>query len=338
MAAAPDNKLIVKPETPASFAANLLEPPKLPNLPPLAPPTGVSRPPIDLNPVAQSLPSLLNPPALSAPPSTQKNDVTGSISRTPARPPVPSSVPGTDRLPIEIGGARLRSAAVAGDGAAAYEVAVRFADGRGVPASMEDAAIWFERAASKGIVPAQFRYASMLEKGQGMRKDLVQARKLYLAAAAKGNGKAMHNLAVLYAEGIDGKPDYATAAQWFRKASEHGIADSQYNLGVLCARGLGTPRSEDEAYKWFALAAAQGDRESAKKRDEVASHMEAEELAAAQLGVKNFVVTRQPDDAVTVAPPAGGWDSAATTNPPPRPAKPRTAGPLALGSFEVGKR
>jgi localization factor PodJL len=178
----------------------------------------------------------------------------------------------------------------------------------------------------------------MLEKGQGVKKDLVQARKLYLAAAGKGNGKAMHNLAVLYAEGIDGKPDYATAAEWFRKASEHGIADSQYNLGVLCARGLGTPRSEDESYKWFALAALQGDRESAKKRDEVASHMDADELAAAQLVVKNFVATRQPDDAAAVAPPAGGWDSATTTAPAPRPAKPRTAGPLALGSFEVGKQ
>ena len=74
------------------------------------------------------------------------------------------------------------------------------------------------RAAAKGLVPAQFRYASMLEKGQGVKKDLVHARRLYLAAAAKGNGKAMHNLAVLYAEGIEGRPDYSNPAQWFRKA------------------------------------------------------------------------------------------------------------------------
>jgi localization factor PodJL len=171
-----------------------------------------------------------------------------------------------------------------------------------------------------------------------VKKDLVAARRLYLAAASKGNGKAMHNLAVLYAEGIDGKPDYTTAAQWFRKASERGIADSQYNLGVLCARGLGTEKSPAESYKWFALAAAQGDRESAKKRDEVADHMDADELAAAMESVKSFVAERQPDEAVAVPVPAGGWDSAATTPPAPVRARPSVAGPLSLGSFEVGKR
>ncbi len=237
------------------------------------------------------MPSLFNPPMLGS-----KGDITGSISRPAGnsqatRPAAASKQPGAplgDRLPIAIGGPRLRSAAVAGDGAAAYEVAVRYAEGRGVPVDMEEAARWYERAASKGLTPAQFRYASLLEKGQGVKKDLAQARRLYLAAAAKGNSKAMHNLAVLYAEGIDGKPDYGTAVQWFRKAAQRGIADSQYNLGVLCARGLGTAKSYAEAYKWFALAAAQGDKESAKKRDDIAAHIDAAALAAAQQAVNGL--------------------------------------------------
>jgi localization factor PodJL len=148
----------------------------------------------------------------------------------------------------------------------------------------------------------------------------------------------MHNLAVLYAEGIDGKPDYGTAAQWFRKASLLGIADSQYNLGVLCARGLGTEKSMTESYKWFALAAAQGDKESAKKRDEVGSRLEADQLAEAQTAVKSFVAERQPEDAVAVPEPAGGWDSATGTAPPAPKAKARIAAPLSLGSFEMGNR
>jgi len=215
-------------------------------------------------------------------------------------------------------------------------VAVRFAEGRGVPVNLEAAALWYERAASKGIAPAQFRYASLLEKGQGVKKNLAQARRLYLAAAAKGNGKAMHNLAVLYAEGIEGKPDYATAALWFRKAAQHGIADSQYNLGVLCARGLGTEKSFEESYKWFALAATQGDRESGKKRDEVANQLGAEALAAAQQAVKTFAPTPQPEEATVVAEPAGGWDRAAGA--PAAPPKPRVAAPMSLGALAVGKR
>jgi localization factor PodJL len=330
-----------EPAAPASVAAlPLATPQQTAVTPPAAPATSnfaAISPPFDLTSTAQNLPSLLNPPVLSAQPSASKSDVTGSISRAaPARPPVASNVPTADRLPIAIGGPKLRSAAVAGDGAAAYEVGVRFAEGRGVPVSLEEAARWFERAANKGVTPAQFRYASLLEKGQGVKKDLVQARRLYLAAATKGSGKAMHNLAVLYAEGIEGKPDYATAAQWFRKAAQRGIADSQYNLGVLCARGLGTEKSVPESYKWFALAAAQGDRESAKKRDEIAAHLNSDALAAADLAVRNFVAEPQPADANTVSAPAGGWDNAATA--PPARTKARTVGPLSLGALQVGKR
>jgi localization factor PodJL len=325
-------------EAPASLAASPLALPKLTGIPPLAPNIAATATPHDFNTTTQSLPSLLNPPALNTQSFGSKSDVTGSIARSvPARQPSAPNAQDPDQLPTTIGGPRLRSAAIAGDGAAAYEVAVRFADARGVPANLEDAAVWFERAASKGLVPAQFRYASLLEKGQGVKKDLAQARKLYLAAAAKGNAKAMHNLAVLYAEGIEGKPDFATAAQWFRKASLLGIADSQFNLGVLCARGLGTEKNMTESYKWFALAAAQGDRESAKKRDDVAAHLDADELATAENDVKNFVAERQPQEAITVPEPTGGWDGVTGAAPPLR-AKSRTAPPLSLGSFEMGKQ
>src|SRR5262249_57181211 len=78
--------------------------------------------------------------------------------------------PTADGLPDSIGSTRLRDAALAGDPTAAYEVAMRFLEGRGVPANLEEAARWYERAASKGLAPAQFRYASMLEKGQGVKR------------------------------------------------------------------------------------------------------------------------------------------------------------------------
>jgi localization factor PodJL len=210
---------------------------------------------------------------------------------------------------------------------------MRFLEGRGVPANLEEAARWFERAASKGLVPAQFRYASMLEKGQGVRKDLAAAQKLYVAAAAKGHAKAMHNLAVIYAEGAEGRPDYASAALWFRKAAEHGVADSQYNFAVLAARGLGTDKNLAEAYKWFALAAGQGDRDAGRKRDDAASQLDAQTLASAQDAVKSFVVQAQPTTATAVPEPAGGWDRA---TPPPH-EKPRAAGPLSISAFNPRK-
>jgi localization factor PodJL len=339
-----------KPDTPgtndADARAILLAPLTMPSLTP-APPAakagaaGVSLP-LSLfdSGEAPSLvlnPPLLNPPFPGAPAS--KSDVTGSVARPPAearptRQPAPAAQPpATDGLPAAIGGTRLRNAASAGDPAAAYEVAMRFLEGRGVPANLEEAARWYERAASKGLAPAQFRYASMLEKGQGVKKDLGAAQKLYVAAATKGHAKAMHNLAVLYAEGAEGRPDYAGAAQWFRKAAEHGVADSQYNLGVLATRGLGAEKNLAESYKWFALAAAQGDRDAGRKRDDVAAQLDAPTLAAAEEAVKSFVVKTQPAAATVVPEPPGGWDRAT----PPTQAKPRAAGPLSISDFNSGK-
>ena len=319
-----------EPATQPARPAVPLAPPMLPGN--ATPPSGSNMlnpaPPLTMNSPGSQPPSLLSPPPVS--PSA---DVTGSIGRNPIKQniarPTPTAAPVTttspakseaDRLPIALGGTRLRNAAAAGDAAAAYEVALRFAEGRGIAADPEEAARWYERAAGKGLAPAQFRYASLLEKGAGVKKNLGQARKLYLAAATRGHAKAMHNLAVLYAEGIEGKPDYATAALWFRKAAQHGIADSQYNLGVLCARGLGTDKNIAEAYKWFALAAAQGDREAAKKRDDVAARLDADELGSARDTAKSFVAEPQPHDAINVPVPQGGWDDATTTT-APQPAK-----------------
>jgi localization factor PodJL len=217
-----------------------------------------------------------------------------------------------DTLPAAIGGKALITAATAGDPAASYEVASRFAEGKGVPQDLAIAAAWFDRAARRGIAPAQFRLGSMYEKGVGLKKDLQEARRLYLAAAEKGNAKAMYNLAVLYAEGIDGKPDYTVASQWFRKAAVFGVVDAQYNLAILSARGVGIERNMAESYKWFALAAKGGDKDAGKKSLEIASHLDEQQLSAARQSVEAFVAEVQPEDAITAKAPPGGWDQVVT--------------------------
>jgi localization factor PodJL len=253
--------------------------------------------------------------------------VTGSV-RAPSPPPPPAAAPsppptsapipltppqagrlsGVDKLPSTIGSNGLRAAAAKGDPAAEFEIAVRFAEGRGVPRDLAAAAQWFERAARQGLPLAQFRLGGLHEKGIGVRKDLDRARRLYLAAAQAGNAKAMHNLAVLYAEGVDGKPDYQAAAKWFRKAAEHGVADSQYNLGILYARGIGIEANLAEAFKWFSLAARQGDRDSAKKRDDVGARLDQATATAARAAVEAWTAEPQPEAATQVKAPPGGWD------------------------------
>ena len=204
----------------------------------------------------------------------------------------------------------LRAAALKGDATAAYEIGVRFAEGKGVAANFDEAAKWYDRAAQAGVVPAIFRLGTLYEKGLSVKKDVEIARRYYMQAAERGSAKAMHNLAVLDADGGGKGANYKNASQWFRKAADRGVADSQFNLGILYARGIGVDQNLAESFKWFSLAAAQGDADSVRKRDDIAKRLDAQSLAAAKLAIQTFTPEPQPDDAINVATPAGGWDAA----------------------------
>ena len=104
----------------------------------------------------------------------------------------------------------------------------------------------------------------------------------------------MHNLAVIYAEGRGTRQDFKTAARWFGQAAAYGLGDSQYNLAILEERGLGIPQDLSLAYQWFAIAAEGGDQGAAKKRDEIASKLDASKLASAKAAVAAWRAKR-PD-------------------------------------------
>jgi localization factor PodJL len=201
--------------------------------------------------------------------------------------------------------------AARGDRLAQYELADRYAEGRGgLPHDMAQAMKWFSKAAAQNLPPAQYRLAVLYEKGLGTPRDVEAARKLYAKAAEAGNVRAMHNLAVLTADvGGNGKPDYATAAQWFRKAADHGVRDSQYNLAILYARGLGVPQSFEKSYFWFGIAATQGDQDAGKKRDEIGNHLDAAQITAAKAAIAKFKA--QPGDVIANdVPTTPTWDAA----------------------------
>jgi localization factor PodJL len=284
-------------------------------------------------------------PALApATPARPSANAPEAAPRPPAAPPPrmlapQAETPGPlDKTPVgSIGGAGLnplpppdavvaiRALAEGGDPGAQYELALRMAEGRGVPRDPATAAQWFEKAAGKGVAPAQYRLGSLYEKGLGVARDYSRARKLYQSAAEAGNARAMHNLAVLLAEGGDGgKPDYAVAAEWFRRAGEYGVRDSQYNLAILYARGLGVGQSLVQSYVWFSAAAEQGDADAAKKRDEVATRLDSKELTAAKAAAAAFHAKEPPRTANEAPAPAGGWEKAKAPGAPGPATRPPT--------------
>ena len=98
---------------------------------------------------------------------------TGSIAQPPAKlapPPPESGAPAPDiKPPIPTGiPLSLRDAVSAGSPGAEYELALRLFEGRGAPKDPQAAALWFERAASLGLAPAQYRLGALYEKGVGV--------------------------------------------------------------------------------------------------------------------------------------------------------------------------
>ena len=64
----------------------------------------------------------------------------------------------------------------------------------------------------------------------------------------------------------------------------------------------------------------------ARKRDDVSKRLDPQSLAAAKLAIQTFTPEPQPDDAINVAGPAGGWDAAPAA--PKQAAKPAAKQPL----------
>ncbi|MDK9697296.1 MAG: peptidoglycan-binding protein [Siculibacillus sp.] len=195
------------------------------------------------------------------------------------------AAPETTLLPAKIGSEKLRRAAMTGDPRAAFEVGMRYAEGRGIAADPKEAAEWYAKAADKGLAPAQYRWAVALEKGIGVPRDSEKAKQWYRKAAEAGNVRAMHNLGVLHANARD----IGSALPWFQKAADLGLKDSQFNLGIIHALGSGVKQDLAVSYKWFALAARQGDKEADKKMNDVAAHLTKVDLAAARMAVQTWV-------------------------------------------------
>jgi TPR repeat protein len=257
------------------------------------------------------------PPAGTVPAQAVPSDASA------AAPPVPAAGPLTARAAPRAFGPneKLVGQAEAGDAAAQFDLAVRYAEGGAGPRNYELAAQWYEKAAQQGLAVAEYRLGSLYEKGLGVGKDMQRAKDLYQRAAEQGNARAMHNLGVLAADA--GKPNYTSAAVWFGKAAEYGIRDSQYNLAVLLARGLGLPKDLVKSYTWFAIVAAAGDADAARKRDEVAARLTSSELAAANAAAAGFAPRPADHAANEITPPPAQLEAAPAKG---QPVKPKVSG------------
>jgi len=128
------------------------------------------------------------------------------------------------------------------------------------------------------------------------RGDYVTAFRKLRPLAERGQAEAQAILALMYQQGSGVPQDAVLAAHWYLSAAEQGHVGAQYQLGLLYDKGHGVPPSAVIAYKWLNLAAARAEAREreyyVRIRDAVASKLDADQLAQAQLLATSWVPKR----------------------------------------------
>ena len=154
--------------------------------------------------------------------------------------------------------ARLMVHAVAGDAVAMHSIGICYDHGTGVARDEREMAVWWRRAAEKGIIEAQFNLACCYRDGAGVEKDVRTAVEWYRRAAVAGFAKAQNYLGLFYFAGKGVEKDEKAAFEWFYRAALAGHDDAQNSLGHCYFNGAGVEMNARVAVEWYRRAAATG--------------------------------------------------------------------------------
>ena len=137
--------------------------------------------------------------------------------------------------------------------------------------NFRSAILWYGRAAVENDPRAQYRLGVIFEKGLGVDRDYDESLKWYRAAANRQWAPAQYHLAALYESGRGLPQDEKEAIRWYERAARQGVVGAQSRLAEMYEAGRGVDRNDAEAYVWSSIAVANGDHQSARRRDRVAS-------------------------------------------------------------------
>ncbi len=126
----------------------------------------------------------------------------------------------------------------------------------------EEAFKWYQKAALRENMKAQYALGCMYQSGDGVGKDEKEAFKWFRKSAEHGFDEAQCRLAMCYESGEGVEPDGTEAFRWYRKAAEQGIVSSQCKVARCYESGLWVEKNETEAFKWYRKAAEQYDTDA----------------------------------------------------------------------------
>ena len=141
--------------------------------------------------------------------------------------------------------------------AAVYRFATFGPDQRIKPAYLA-AAYWYERAAANGMPEAAYDLAVLYRDGLGVPADAEAAIEYFTKAAEAGYVPAMRDLSSVYLK-RDNWGGAMRALPWLEKAGAAGDSDSMLRLGYIESTGAsGTMKNDIRAMRHYEAAAALG--------------------------------------------------------------------------------
>ncbi len=149
----------------------------------------------------------------------------------------------------------------------------------------EEAARWFTKAATKGLVQAKLVLAAMYADGDGVPQDDTRAAAWLtdavdlLPISVRRSASTQYELSRMY-NGLD---DSKNEMAWLTRAAEQNHAEAQYQLALCHWHGLSKVLEDYvEAYKWFLLAESNGYSYTRGLRELLRKEMTPLQIAEAQ--------------------------------------------------------
>lgn len=169
-------------------------------------------------------------------------------------------------VPVDYAKAKelLTQAANKGSSAAMEELGLMAFNGLGQNRDTGEALTWYTKAADAGNADALYQLGLLSETGVSMQLDNKEALKYYQAAADKGNQKAMLALARMYYYGLGVSKDPKKSAEIYQKLAAVQNAYAQYQLGTFYRDGVAGEQSADKAKQWLRQASENGNMQAEK--------------------------------------------------------------------------
>jgi len=150
------------------------------------------------------------------------------------------------------------------------------------------AMVEWQQVAQAGDATASYRIGQLYRQGKGLRyRDFEKAVYWYQRAAGRGYVPAQYEVARLQFEGLMVPRDIDEMMYWLWRAALSGHADSQVMLGCVYEYGEpGVAANYMEALKWYLVAAKAGPPElqarALKLAERVSAKMTPEQIDAAR--------------------------------------------------------